>query len=110
LFLAFYLFDSLSHVDLSGPGFSPRLDLATNPQASFLVSVSNSIDPAYNEAQNIAATIQNKLDQDYPCNQLEIIVISDGSTDGTDDIVRGLVPRMFGSSGGNSARQSRGLK
>ncbi len=46
--------------------------------------------PAYNEAQNIAATIQNKLDQDYPRNQLEIIVVSDGSTDGTDDIVRGF--------------------
>ena len=44
--------------------------------------------PAYNEAQNIAATIQNKLDQDYPRDRLEIIVISDGSTDGTDDIVR----------------------
>src|SRR5258706_2558917 len=46
--------------------------------------------PAYNEARNIAATIQNKLDQDYPRNQLEIIVVSDGSTDGTDDIVRGF--------------------
>lgn len=46
--------------------------------------------PAYNEAQNIAATIQNKLDQDYPRERLEIIVISDGSTDGTDDIVRGF--------------------
>jgi len=44
--------------------------------------------PAYNEAQNIASTIQNKLDQDYPRDQLEIVVISDGSTDGTDDIVR----------------------
>jgi len=44
--------------------------------------------PAYNEAQNIAATIQNKLDQDYPSDRIEIIVISDGSTDGTDDIVR----------------------
>jgi len=44
--------------------------------------------PAYNEAQNIAATIQNKLEQDYPSDRLEIIVISDGSTDGTDDIVR----------------------
>ena len=44
--------------------------------------------PAYNEAQNIAATIQNKLDQDYPRDRVEIIVISDGSTDGTDDIVR----------------------
>lgn len=46
--------------------------------------------PAYNEAQTIAATIQNKLDQDYPRELLEIIVISDGSTDGTDDIVREL--------------------
>lgn len=44
--------------------------------------------PAYNEAQHIAATIQNKLNQDYPRDRLEIIVISDGSTDGTDDIVR----------------------
>lgn len=44
--------------------------------------------PAYNEAQHIAATIQDKLNQDYPRDRLEIIVISDGSTDGTDDIVR----------------------
>jgi cellulose synthase/poly-beta-1,6-N-acetylglucosamine synthase-like glycosyltransferase len=44
--------------------------------------------PAYNEAQHIAATVQNKLEQDYPSEQLEIIVISDGSTDGTDEIVR----------------------
>src|SRR2546430_468137 len=60
--------------------------------------------PAYNEAQNIAATIQNKLDQDYPRNQLEIIVISDGSTDGPMTLFADLVPRVFGSSGGNSAR------
>src|SRR5882757_1281630 len=44
--------------------------------------------PAYNEAQNIAATIQNKLEQDYPSDRLEIIAISDASTDRTDDIVR----------------------
>ena len=54
---------------------------------SWLPSVTVLI-PAYNEAQNIAATIQNKLEQDYPSDRLEIIVISDGSTDGTDDIVR----------------------
>lgn len=44
--------------------------------------------PAYNEAQNLAATILNKLNQDYPRDRLEIIVVSDGSTDGTDDIAR----------------------
>lgn len=44
--------------------------------------------PAHNEAQNIAATIRNKLEQDYPRERLEIIVMSDGSTDRTEDIVR----------------------
>ncbi len=46
--------------------------------------------PAYNEAECIAKTIQNKLDQDYPKDKLQVIVISDGSTDGTDDIARGF--------------------
>jgi cellulose synthase/poly-beta-1,6-N-acetylglucosamine synthase-like glycosyltransferase len=58
-------------------------------RASWLPSVTVLI-PAYNEAQNIATTIQNKLELDYPCDRLEIVVISDGSTDGTDDIVRGF--------------------
>jgi cellulose synthase/poly-beta-1,6-N-acetylglucosamine synthase-like glycosyltransferase len=43
---------------------------------------------AYNEADCIAATIENKLALDYPKDKIEIIVISDGSTDGTDEIVR----------------------
>jgi len=43
--------------------------------------------PAYNEANCIAATVQNKLDQEYPKDKLQVIVVSDGSTDGTDDIV-----------------------
>lgn len=43
---------------------------------------------AYNEADNIEATIKNKLDLDYPKDKLEIIVISDGSTDRTDEIVK----------------------
>lgn len=44
--------------------------------------------PAYNEASCIRATVQNKLDQIYPSEKLQIIVVSDGSDDGTDDIVR----------------------
>jgi cellulose synthase/poly-beta-1,6-N-acetylglucosamine synthase-like glycosyltransferase len=42
---------------------------------------------AYNEEESIAATIENKLCVDYPQDKLEIIVISDGSTDRTDAIV-----------------------
>ena len=43
---------------------------------------------AYNEEDVIESTLKNKLDLDYPKDKLEIIVISDGSTDGTDEIVR----------------------
>jgi cellulose synthase/poly-beta-1,6-N-acetylglucosamine synthase-like glycosyltransferase len=42
---------------------------------------------AFNEARHIEATIRNKLAQDYPAELIDVIVISDESTDGTDDIV-----------------------
>ena len=43
---------------------------------------------AYNEELFIEQTLQNKLDLDYPKNKLDIIVVSDGSTDRTDEIIR----------------------
>lgn len=49
--------------------------------------------PAYNEVDCIRATIQNKLDQGYPVDKLQIMVISDGSTDGTDDVVKSFADR-----------------
>lgn len=49
--------------------------------------------PAYNEVGCIGATITNKLEQDYPAEQLQILVISDGSTDGTDEVVQGFAGR-----------------
>lgn len=48
---------------------------------------------AYNEARDIAMKIEDTLALDYPAENLEIIVASDGSTDGTDDIVRGYAHR-----------------
>ncbi|GAB6909997.1 Glycosyltransferase, CESA-like subfamily [Desulfosarcina cetonica] len=51
------------------------------PSVTILIS-------AYNEAEHITQTIQNKLDLDYPEDKLDIIVISDESTDGTDDLVK----------------------
>jgi len=42
---------------------------------------------AYNEAAEIGSTLTNKLEQDYPSDLLEIMVVSDESDDGTDDIV-----------------------
>jgi len=43
--------------------------------------------PAFNEAENIEETLRNKINLVYPKEKLEIIVISDGSTDDTDKIV-----------------------
>lgn len=44
--------------------------------------------PAHNEAEVLAAKLQNALALDYPKEQLEIVVVSDGSTDGTVEIAR----------------------
>jgi poly-beta-1,6-N-acetyl-D-glucosamine synthase len=38
---------------------------------------------AYNEAESIDGRIQNLLDLDYPADRLDVVVASDGSTDGT---------------------------
>lgn len=43
--------------------------------------------PAYNEEDVIGTKIENSLGLDYPCDKLEIVVASDGSTDATNDIV-----------------------
>jgi len=42
---------------------------------------------AFNEAHHIEATVRNKLAQDYPGDRLEVLVVSDGSDDGTDELV-----------------------
>jgi poly-beta-1,6-N-acetyl-D-glucosamine synthase len=44
--------------------------------------------PAYNEARVMAPKIENSLALDYPPDRLEIVVVSDGSSDETVDIAR----------------------
>ncbi len=43
---------------------------------------------AFNEAACIERTLRNKLSLDYPPERVEVIVVSDASDDGTDEIVR----------------------
>jgi cellulose synthase/poly-beta-1,6-N-acetylglucosamine synthase-like glycosyltransferase len=44
---------------------------------------------AHNEEANIGAKLDNILSLDYPRDKLEVIIASDGSTDRTNEIVRG---------------------
>ncbi len=57
--------------------------------SSYLPSVTVII-PAFNEASVIVETVTNKLQCQYPHEKINIIVVSDESEDGTDDLVRGI--------------------
>jgi cellulose synthase/poly-beta-1,6-N-acetylglucosamine synthase-like glycosyltransferase len=63
-----------------------RRDDATLPRVTVITA-------AFNEQAHIAATVENKLRQDYPAELLDVIVVSDASADRTDDIVREIAAR-----------------
>jgi len=44
--------------------------------------------PAYNEARQIRGLIESLLALDYPRDRVHVLIVSDASSDGTDDIVR----------------------
>jgi len=69
---------------------------------------------AFNEEQVIGQKIENTLALDYPTELLEIVVISDGSTDRTCDVVReyadrGVVLRHYSGRIGKTACLNRAL-
>lgn len=68
-----------------GPG-GPSGARDTLPRVSIVV-------PVYNEAGVIAATLERILGIDYPAERRQILVVSDASTDGTDNIVAGFADR-----------------
>ena len=57
------------------------------PRVSFIIA-------AHNEGRRIRGKIENTLGQNYPAASLEIIVASDCSTDGTDEIVGSYSDRV----------------
>lgn len=56
------------------------------PTVSFVLT-------SYNEEARIGRKLDNFLAQDYPAEKMEVIVVSDASTDGTDEIVRSYADR-----------------
>lgn len=67
-----------------------RRPVPTPPVAWPMISITV---PAYNEERAIAATLDRLLELDYPADRRQILVVSDASTDRTDDIVRSYEPR-----------------
>ncbi|MEW5725539.1 MAG: glycosyltransferase [Thermodesulfobacteriota bacterium] len=68
----------------------------------------------HNEAEAVIGRIENILANDYPAESLEVLVASDGSTDGTDDLVTGFGDprvRLFRTEGrlGKSETQKQAL-
>ena len=49
--------------------------------------------PCFNEERSIGATLESLLALDYPAERRHVLVISDASTDGTDDVVRSYADR-----------------
>ncbi|GAA1527853.1 glycosyltransferase [Actinomadura kijaniata] len=71
-----------AHVHMRRVRRHRRVFPATMPPVSVVV-------PAYNEEAGIAATVRSLLDNDYP-GPVEVVVVDDGSSDRTAEIVESL--------------------
>ena len=83
------------------------------PQLKDLPSISIIL-AVYNEERVLRKKLENCMSLDYPAHKLEIIVTSDGSTDGTEAILREFEPRgvrivITGSRVGKTDAQNRAV-
>lgn len=84
---------------------------AEDPPEWPLISI---VVPAYNEAASIRRTIDSLLALDYPAARRQILIVSDCSSDGTDDIVteyaeRGIELLRMPERGGKTAAENAAL-
>lgn len=86
------------------PDYAP---LAGWPDVSLIIA-------AYNEEAVLRAKLENALSLDYPADKLDIVVVSDASTDGTDAIAaefaeRGVRLHRVAERGGKTLAQNAGV-
>ncbi|MBO9703742.1 MAG: glycosyltransferase family 2 protein [Sporocytophaga sp.] len=87
-------------------GSTKTSDTNYQPEVSFVV-------PCFNEAEIIESKIKNSLELDYPKDKLKIIFITDGSNDGTPEIVKQYENVLLlheDQRGGKSAAENRAMK
>lgn len=63
-------------------GKQPLVDLSYEPEVTLFIA-------AYNEKDYVEAKMKNTLALDYPKDKLNIVWVTDGSDDGTPDLVKG---------------------
>ena len=51
--------------------------------------------PVFNDELGIKSTIDSLLDQDFPKNSYEIIVVDNGSTDNTNKVIRQYADKLI---------------
>ena len=88
--------------------FRPTVRANVEPSVTLLIS-------AFNEARVIGDKLRNALALEYPRSRLEILVISDASTDETDSIVnsysdRGVVLLRMSERGGKTIGLNAAMK
>lgn len=104
------LYTFLGYPALLGLKAGRREDDGAHPDPSPWPTVTVTV-PAYNEAAQIRDTIQGLLELDYPAERIERVIVSDASSDGTDDIVReyadqGIQLRRVESRGGKTQAEN----
>lgn len=73
---------------------SPRNRRTGTPSLAALPGVSIII-PAYNEESVLPAKIENLRDLDFPRERLQVVFVSDGSEDGTNQILQNLTDESY---------------
>src|SRR5687768_16663856 len=66
----------------------PRKDRESQSREGSYCPLVTFVIPAYNEGSQIRSAIEGLLQQDYPRDRVQILILSDASTDDTDEIVR----------------------
>jgi cellulose synthase/poly-beta-1,6-N-acetylglucosamine synthase-like glycosyltransferase len=84
-----------------------KINESFQPEVTFIV-------PCYNEAEIVTDKIKNCLSLDYPKDKLNICFITDGSNDGTPDLIKSKFPEVTvlhePQRRGKSAAENRSMK
>lgn len=84
-----------------------KFDPTFTPDVTFVV-------PCYNESEFIKDKVKNCLALDYPKDKLKLVFITDGSTDGTPELIQSKFPEVTvlheSKRGGKTAAENRAMK